>query len=117
MKKILTLIFLTLSFSCFASTSPMLACAKSPSTTSPEFCKQFKAIASCHCQADGHLPASLCSDVSKIYDRMIAAFRTQDAACHWQEKNGSPERTSYDQCMKDWDCYRLGAGACYAKCM
>ncbi|MDA8561877.1 hypothetical protein N9L02_02045 [Gammaproteobacteria bacterium] len=117
MKKIFALFMFIISFSCFASDLPLLACPKSPPTNSPSFCDQFKAVASCHCQADGHLPASLCADMNVIYKRMLLVFKTQASACRWQEKNGSPSRTTSAQCMKDWDCYRLGAGACYSKCI
>jgi hypothetical protein len=113
MKKIFTLMLLFMSFSCFA-----LTCEKAPATDNPEFCSKFKSIASCHCQVDGHLPASLCTDVGTIYNRMIAFYGTQQKACIFAATKGAPIRPdSVDQCMQDWDCYRLGTGKCLARCM
>lgn len=58
--------------------------------------------------ADGGLPEKMCKDTKIVYQRMIAAFGSQEGACRWQEKNGSPERTTYQECMDDWNCYMKG---------
>jgi len=108
MRKIFFVFLLLFSMSTFAAENTAY-CAKCPPTTSKNFCKQFEAIAKCHCMNDlGGLPEPLCRDMNVTYQRMIAAFGSQEAACRWQEKNATPERTSYSQCMKDWNCYRLG---------
>jgi hypothetical protein len=108
MKKILATLLFLASFSCFATTAPAPTCAKAPPVTSDQFCVQFKSIAQCHCMADGGLPAGMCQDMEVIYKRMKAAFGSQEAACLWQEQHGSPERTTYQDCMNDWYCYREG---------
>lgn len=110
MKKIFTLILLLVSFSCFAD------CDNAPSTKDPTFCARFKEIAICHCKVDAP-KGTPCTDVGFIYKLMLARYVTQDAACKYVAQNGSPKRTTADQCNKDWNCYRLGAGECYAKCM
>lgn len=110
MKKILGLIILLFSFSCFAD------CNEAPSTTDPTFCKKFEEIAICHCKVDGkgRIP---CPNAKDIYKKMLGTFGTQQNACDYQALKGSEIRATSAQCMKDWDCYRLGAGQCYAKCM
>jgi hypothetical protein len=106
MKKIFTLFLCIFSLSCFASSNithySLHACSIAPPTTDPTFCSAFKKIAQCHCQEDGHLPAGMCQDMNTIYSRMIATFGSQDAACRWQKD------TPYQECMDDWNCYRLG---------
>lgn len=127
MKKIIALLLCALSIPSFATTdiitpfvSPSSApteCAEAPPTTDPTFCTKFKSIAKCHCMADGGLPAGMCQDMNTIYNRMIAAFGTQDKACHWQAESGSEIREKDPSlCVADWDCYRKGTGACYKKC-
>ena len=104
MKKIVLLFMLGFSFSCFA----LEYCNKAPDITDPTFCSEFSKIAICHCMADGRLPPELCPSAQEVYKRMIATFGSQDKACRWQEKNGSPERTTYQECMDDWNCYMKG---------
>ncbi len=119
MKKIFAFILLLMSFSCFANTAkPLATCEQAPPTDNPAFCAKFASIASCHCQVDGGLPAGMCKDVKTIYDRMIAFYRTQQKACEFAVTKGAQIRpVSVQQCMQDWDCYRLGTGTCYKKCM
>ena len=102
MKKIIVFFMCIFSLSCFAD------CAKAPDPSDPNFCSAFKPIAVCHCMADGHLPEKLCPNGKVIHQRMIAAFGTQDAACLWQERNGSEKKATYQECMDDWNCYMKG---------
>jgi len=107
MKRILALSALFLSFSCFSSTYPT-SCDQAPPVTNNNFCPIFKTIAQCHCQADGKLPAGMCVDMNVIYSRMIDKFKSQKTACEWQHTYGVPYRAEVQECMDDWDCYRLG---------
>jgi hypothetical protein len=111
MKRILFLLACFFTVSCFSNTDSHFgpkSCPQAPPVSEVNFCSQFKAIASCHCQADGGLPAGMCSDMNVIYDRMIATFKTQQSACEWQHKNSVPYRAEVSECMDDWDCYRTG---------
>ncbi len=107
MKRILALSALFLSVSCFSSTFPTY-CDPAPPVTDSKFCAAFKASAQCHCQADGKLPEGMCLDMNVVYSRMIGKFHTQQEACDWQKMHGVPVTTESQECMDDWDCYRLG---------
>lgn len=98
MKKILILIFSCLSFSCFAAKS---SCPQAVPTNDPNFCFSFKSVAECHCTTSG-LPRGMCTDMQKIWDRMISVFGTLKAACNYQTD------TSPQTCIDDWNCYRIG---------
>ncbi len=111
MKKIFAcIILLFMSFSCFA------LCDNAPPTTDPTFCAKFKEIALCHCKVDAP-KGTPCTDVGFIYRLMVMTYGSQDAACKYAAQHGSEKRTTADQCNKDWNCYRLGAGDCNKKCM
>lgn len=109
-KRYLVFFIFFLSFSCFASvsnsdqatsTANYANCGQATSTDNPGFCKSFHDIAVCHCTSSG-LPSSLCNNISQLYDRMIAVYKTQQKACEYQKD------TSVQTCMDDWNCYRLG---------
>lgn len=66
------------------------------------FCKEFEAIAACHC-SEAHLPARICRDTQFVYSQMIKIYGTQENACYRQQhKNHTPPQT----CMQQWDYYR-----------
>ena len=115
MRKIITSFLCVLSFSCFAVSHPIIQYTNGPPDIcakvlpiSANFCPKFKEIAQCHCIHDGGLPAGMCQDMNTIHKRMLAAFGSQEGACKWQEQHGTPAKTSYQECMDDWNCYRLG---------
>jgi AICAR transformylase/IMP cyclohydrolase PurH len=77
------------------------ACDQAAATTDAGFCPSFKAVAKCHCVAEG-LPPEACDDMSGIYDDMIAFFTTLENACANQTD------TDPQTCIDDWNCYRNG---------
>jgi hypothetical protein len=118
MKRILAFSALFLSFSCFSNNFPT-SCDQAPTVDKENFCSAFKPIAQCHCQADGHLPPGMCVDMNFIYSTMITKFGSQYEACKWQSIYGVPYKAEIQECMDDWDCYRLGSdskGICRTKC-
>lgn len=76
-------------------------CPHADPVSSGSFCASFKSVAECHCVASG-LPAGMCKDMNAIYTRMLSVFGTQQKACEYQ-KDVPPQ-----ECMDDWNCYRLG---------
>lgn len=76
-------------------------CGKAEPRNTPAFCASFKSIAVCHCTQSG-LPGAFCTDMKKVYTRMITVYGTQQKAC-----NNQRDTTAQD-CMNDWNCYRLG---------
>ena len=76
-------------------------CPHADPISSPNFCASFKSIAECHCIASG-LPAGMCKDMNAIYNRMLSVFGSQQKACDYQKD------VSAQECMDDWNCYRLG---------
>jgi len=76
-------------------------CPHAVPSNHPNFCNSFANVAKCHCTEAG-LPGGMCSDVNAIYNRMIAIFGNQRKACQYQKD------TSVQECMDDWNCYRLG---------
>lgn len=87
-----------ISLASFANT---MACPGASATTSPGFCLSFKAAAKCYCTSSG-IPGGMCSDMTKLYQRMISMFGTLQKACQYQKN------TSTQECIDDWNCYRLG---------
>lgn len=76
-------------------------CPQAVEDNLPEFCTSFKSVAECHCTMTG-LPQGMCQNVNIIYDRMVSIFGSQDKACQYQQN------TSFQSCMDDWNCYRMG---------
>lgn len=76
-------------------------CPHAAPTNALNFCPSFQSVAQCHCTSAG-LPSGMCRDVNAIYNRMITVFGSQLKACQYQRD------TSVQECMDDWDCYRLG---------
>jgi hypothetical protein len=76
-------------------------CAHAASPHQRQFCATFKASASCYCTSSG-LPASMCQDIERIYQRMLLVFDNVQKACEFQQD------TSQQICMDSWKCYRLG---------
>jgi hypothetical protein len=108
MKKFLLFVMCFAASACFASAPSR--CAQSAPTTAPEFCSSFKSVASCHCTESG-LPSFACDSMSFLYNAMVARFGTVERAC------ASQHDTSTQNCIDDWNCYRLGGynsqgGAC-----
>lgn len=85
----------------FAST-PLL-CPQAVPDDKPGFCASFKSVAECHCEEMG-IPKGMCQKMSMndIYNQMISMFGSQQKACQYQHD------TSFQTCMDDWNCYRLG---------
>lgn len=76
-------------------------CPQALPTSDAGFCPSFKSVAECHCVESG-LPKKMCQDVQVIYNRMIAMFGSVQKACEYQHD------TSTQNCIDDWNCYRLG---------
>lgn len=94
------LIKLFLFLSCYlASEFAFAVCQQAEATYSPQFCPSFKSVAECHCYP---LPPSMCQDMDKLYNRMIAIYRSVENACKSQHD------TSIQNCIDDWHCYREG---------
>ncbi|CAM4393251.1 MAG: hypothetical protein LEGION0403_FIIPPAGN_00773 [Legionella sp.] len=85
---------------CFVSISAF-ACNNAVPTDNPGFCPSFKTAAICYCQASG-LPAGMCQDMRMLYARLISVFGSLQKACEYQKY------TSVQDCMDNWNCYRLG---------
>ncbi|MFA6301822.1 MAG: hypothetical protein WC627_01645 [Legionella sp.] len=98
----LRILFIALAFlfnlSAFANP---LACARAVPTDNVNFCSSFKSVATCHCTASG-LPTEMCKDMGAIYSRMLSVFGSLQRACEYQKA------TSPQDCVDNWNCYRLG---------
>ncbi len=73
----------------------------------PTFCASFKSVAICHCSEK--LPSAFCQDMGAIYKRMTDVFGSQQKACEYQQNK--PGGVPVQECMDDWNCYRLGGKA------
>lgn len=89
--------------SCMISVSAyaISACPVATDTNTPQFCSTFKTAAICHCTSSG-LPQGMCTDIKKIYDRMISMFGSLQRACEYQKD------TTTQICIDDWNCYLHG---------
>lgn len=86
---------------CFFSISAFAACTNAVPTDNPAFCPSFKTAAICYCTASG-LPAGMCQDMKILYARLISVFGSVQKACEYQKY------TTTQDCMDNWNCYRLG---------
>lgn len=101
-KRIFLLSLYLFSLASFASTNmSYLACTNAVPTDNANFCASFRIAAPCYCAESG-LPAGMCQDMTKLYERMIAAFGSLKKACEYQRY------TSPQDCMDNWNCFRLG---------
>ena len=82
-------------------------CPFADPVNSPTFCASFKSVAACHCS--GSLPQGMCQDMKVIYKRMTDIFGSQLKACVYQQNK--PGGVPVQECMDDWNCYRLGGKA------
>jgi hypothetical protein len=117
MKKLFILMMCSLSFSCFAMSSPVdlqhflapatyaKACGQALATTAPGFCASFKDIAKCQCEQRSPRK-DICNDMNIVYNTMIGAFGNLDRACAYQV--GKDGGTDKQTCIDDWNCYRSG---------
>jgi hypothetical protein len=114
MEKIMILLICFFSSASFALTMKDLqdltphphGCQQAPPTTDPSFCGGFKSSANCHC-LDSGMDDSVCSDMNRLYDAMIAYFNhSLESACDFQQyqEGGVPKQV----CIDDWNCYRKG---------
>ena len=78
-----------------------IACPPALATDDLNFCASFKSAAQCYCTASG-LPVGMCTNMGLLYTRMIHTFGSVERACSYQHN------TSYQECLDDWKCYRLG---------
>lgn len=111
MKRIVTALLCTLSFSCYAIDASQTqaqylsathhACPQATATTDPSFCASFRSAAQCHCTSSG-LPSGVCQNIQTIYSRMISIFGSIQRACEYQRD------TSVKTCIDDWNCFRFG---------
>lgn len=85
---------------CLCSLSAF-SCDRAVPTDDVNFCSSFKKVATCHCTSSG-LPSGMCQDMNALYNRMIAVFGTLQKACEYQK------HTNTQDCMNNWNCYRLG---------
>ncbi|OGT36505.1 MAG: hypothetical protein A3F11_11790 [Gammaproteobacteria bacterium RIFCSPHIGHO2_12_FULL_37_14] len=76
-------------------------CPFADPVVSANFCASFKTAAECRCTSSG-LPSGMCKDMTAIYNRMVSVFGSQQKACDYQKD------VSTQECMDDWNCYRLG---------
>lgn len=76
-------------------------CMKAVPPSHAKFCPSFKESAECACASSG-MPASMCTDMNKLYKRMLMVFSTQQKACEFQKD------TSTVRCNDSWNCYRRG---------
>ena len=97
MKKILSALSAVI---ILGSTHTVIACGFAKSTDDPQFCHSFAQVARCTCEEK--MPDFMCKSVDQVYDIMILRYQSQENACHHQT------RTSFQTCMDDWNCYRLG---------
>jgi hypothetical protein len=86
---------------CFFSLSAFAACTNAVPTDNPAFCASFKTTAICYCTASG-LPPMMCQDMNMLYARLVSVFGSLQKACEYQRY------TSPQDCMDNWNCYRLG---------
>jgi hypothetical protein len=87
---------------CFFSVSTFaFACNKALPTDNPNFCSSFKTAAICYCTSSG-LPPMMCQDMKMLYARLISVFGSLQKTCEYQK------HTSTQDCMDNWNCYRLG---------
>ena len=89
-------LFFSAVFTVFAANCPFATPASDPA-----FCKSFHLAAECRCTNSG-LPRGMCANMNLLYNRMISMFGSVERACQFQRD------TSFDMCMEDWRCYRLG---------
>lgn len=102
-KKLLTAFvcfFCVINFA-LADTLPAYACPTGISTDDVSFCSTFKTAATCYCTSSG-LPSGMCQDMDALYNRMVGVFGSLQKACEFQHY------TSTQDCMDNWNCYRLG---------
>jgi hypothetical protein len=92
-----------LSIICFFAVGSFAApvCPDALPTNNPGFCDSFKIAAKCHCKKSG-LPTGMCNDTELLYRRLIAAWGSLENIC------ASQKYTSKQECVDDWNCYRLG---------
>jgi hypothetical protein len=79
----------------------VFACNNALPTDHIDFCPSFKNVAICYCTSSG-LPSGMCQDMNALYNRLMSVFGTLRKACEYQHY------TSTQDCMDNWNCYRLG---------
>lgn len=77
------------------------SCINALPTDNVNFCPSFKTAAVCYCTSSG-LPGGMCQDMNTLYNRMLSVFGSLQKACEYQKY------TSTQDCMDNWNCYRLG---------
>ena len=93
--------FFSVSAFAYSDALPAIACPNALPTNDVNFCSSFKSVATCYCTSSG-LPSGMCQDVNALYNRMISVFGSLQKACEYQHY------TSTQDCMDNWNCYRLG---------
>lgn len=90
-----------MSFFCTFGFANAPHCPNALPTNDANFCPTFKAAAKCHCMNSG-LPGKMCDNMKMLYKRLMDVFHSLDRVCE------SQKYATKQQCMDDWNCYRLG---------
>lgn len=77
------------------------SCPLASDTNTATFCSTFKTSAGCFCSQNGY-PNGICSNMTLLYNAMLARFGTVLSAC--QHQTNTPVQT----CVDDWNCYMKG---------
>lgn len=104
-KKIFTLCFCLLSFSCFAITANA-SCGQSVPLGHPAFCESFRSVAYCQCMEMGGLGSDACSNMTILAQAMRDTFGSIEGGCAFQEDNLPPsDKTDAGTCTAKWNFY------------
>lgn len=95
---------------------PDIQCNLVPSYSDPKFCNEFSdvSICQCHSQINSVLWPVFCPNVHKIYNEMIARYKTVEGGCKFALAKG----WSHDltECVRQWTCYHSGGTYDGKKC-